>query len=124
MKEIYNNFCIDNINKIDDDKIIFQGHNDNGKSIKIFSISKMKIVNTIINSDNSLFLIAFKDKGIFLIGTNKYISIYNINNYQFLIKIPHHHIEKYGINGIIDLKNGLIGSYSNDNTINIWSFTN
>ena len=124
MKEIYNNFFIDNINKIDDDKIIIQGYNDNEKSIKIFSILKMKIVNSIINNDNSIFLISFQDKGIFFIGNNKYLNIYNIQNYQLIIKIPHHHIEKYGINGIIDLKNGLIVSYSNDNTMNMWSFTN
>ena len=107
------------LNKIDDDKIIIQGE-FNEKSIKIFSISNMKTIK-ILNYEYLNFVGSIQDKGIFMLGNQKYFYIYNINDYQFIKKIKHYHNEKYSVNGIIKLKNEFIASYSNDNKINIWS---
>ena len=81
------NFNEDKIDKIDKYKIIIQGEY-NKKSIKIFSISNMKIIK-ILNYEYLNFVGSIQDKGIFMLGNQKYFYIYNINDYQFIKKIKH-----------------------------------
>ena len=62
-----------------------------------------------------------KDKGIFLVGgDSKDIRIYRNDNYECIQEIKEAH-NNY-ILGFIELKDGSIASFSDDQTIKIWSF--
>ena len=62
-----------------------------------------------------------EDKGIFLVGgQSKDIRIYRNDNYECIQEIEAAHNK--GINGFIELKDGSIASFSDDETIKIWSF--
>ena len=61
------------------------------------------------------------NKGIFLVGGwSKNIRIYRSDNYECIQEIKDAHNDT--INGFIELKDGSIASFSNDETIKIWSF--
>ena len=104
---------------LDNDKIIVQGYYSN--NLKIISISQKKIVGEIRN-DNICFVIKLiENKKLFLIADlDKNIKVYRNDNYTLEQFIQNAHYDK--INGIIQLKNNLIISFSNDNQIKIWSF--
>ena len=103
------------LNRIDNDRIII-----GDKSLVIISISKKSIIKEIKISFNCIGITIIKEKRIFLVGgSNEDIKIYNNNNYQCIQTIKNAH--KDYINGFIELKNGLIASFSDDGLINIWS---
>ena len=103
------------LNRIDYDRIII-----GDKSLIIISILKKSIIKEIKISFNCIGIKLIKEKGIFLVGgSNEDIKIYNNNNYQCIQTIKKAH--KDYINGFIELKDGLIGSFSDDGLINIWS---
>ncbi len=105
--------------KIDNDKIIVQ--EEQNLLLNIISISEKKIINKIKCNYISLGIISIVDKGIILVGVNTNIIVYNNkNNYKFLQYIENAH-DNYII-GFQQLKNGLIASYSFDESIKIWVF--
>ena len=105
--------------KIDNDKIIVQ--EEQNLLLNIISISEKKIINKIKCNYITLGIISIEDKGIILIGANKNIIVYeNKNNYKYLQYIEQAH-DNYII-GFQQLKNGLIVSYSFDESIKIWTF--
>ena len=105
--------------KIDNDKIIVQ--EEQNLLLNIISISEKKIINKIKCNYISLGIISIDDKGIILVGVNTNIILYdNKNNYKFLQYIENAH-DNYII-GFQQLKNGLIASYSFDESIKIWVF--
>ena len=62
-----------------------------------------------------------EDKGIFLVGGgSKNIRIYRNDNYECIQEIKNAHNDD--IKGFIELKDGSIASFSDDQTIKIWSF--
>ncbi len=62
-----------------------------------------------------------QDKGIFLVGgRSKKIRIYRNDNYEYIQVIKDAHNDY--IKGFIELKDGSIASFSNDETIKIWNF--
>ena len=63
-----------------------------------------------------------EDKGIFLISSNNMIKVYNINDYTCIQDIKYAHNGK--IYGFVQLRNGIIASYGEDNVINIWYINN
>ena len=105
--------------KIDNDKIIVQ--EEQNLLLNIISITEKKIINKIKCNYISLGIISIDDKGIILVGVNKNIIVYdNQNNYKYLQYIENAH-GNYII-GFQQLKNGLIVSYSFDESIKIWGF--
>ena len=105
--------------KIDNDKIIVQ--EEQNLLLNIISISEKKIINKIKCNYISLGIISLDDKGIILVGVNTNIILYdNKNDYKFLQYIENAH-DNYII-GFQQLKNGLIASYSFDESIKIWVF--
>ena len=115
------------LKRIDEDRIIIgEGCID---IMKIISISEKKIINEIENEFYRYGICIIKEKGIFLTGgRGGIIRIYKINNYQCIqiIENAYGHFNNYDIipiiNGIIELKNRLIITYSNDNNLKIWEF--
>ena len=108
------------LSRFDDDKIIVPKKNPN--SIEIISLLQKKIVKNINFKYECFGIKVIRDKGIFLLGgNNKIINVYNINNYQCIQEINLH---KNNISGFSVLKNGLVLSYSNDNTFIIFSIIN
>ena len=105
------------IQKFDDDKIIFAGNN----VISLFSLSKNEIVNQINLDFNCFSIYAIEDKGIiFIVGDDKLIRVYRNDNFQCIQKIEG---SEFGnMYGISQLKNGLIISFSEDDIIKIWKF--
>ena len=104
--------------RLDEDRIIIIGNNEN--SLKVISISNMEIIKDINNPFLSFGIYSIKDKGIFLVGgQSNDIIIYKNDNYECvqIIKNAHNNF----INGFIELKNGTIASFSNDQKIKIWS---
>ena len=62
-----------------------------------------------------------EDKGIFLVGgVSNDIRIYRNDNYESIQEIKDAHNQS--IRGFMELKDGSIASFSNDETIKIWSF--
>ena len=62
-----------------------------------------------------------ENKGIFLVGgESKNIRIYRNDNYECIQEIKDAH--NNDIKGFIELKDGSIASFSDDETIKIWSF--
>ena len=88
--------------------------------MKIISISKNEIIKEINNTFLCFGVSLIEDKGIFLIGgRSKNIKIYRNDNYECIQTIKDAHNEN--IKGFIQLKDCLIASYSNDETIKIWN---
>ena len=113
-------YCKEGMKKLDNDKIIF----GEGNIIKIVSINNKKIIKIIKNVDCKIICV-IQEKNIFLIGgyeIGKYfksIKIYSCNNYQLIKNI--NCVHEGEICGFIDLNNNCVGSYSEDETIKIWS---
>ena len=62
-----------------------------------------------------------EDKGIFLVGgKSNDIRIYRNDNYECIQKIKDAH--NWFIYGFVELKDGSIASFSDDESIKIWSF--
>ena len=90
-------------------------------SLKLISISKKEIIKTIYNPFHCCAITLIKNKGIFLVvGVSKDIRIYRNDNFECIQEIKDAHNDN--ILGVIELKDGSIASFSNDQTIKIWSF--
>ena len=88
--------------------------------LKIISLFEKKIIKEIKLSFYCYGIRVIKEKEIILIGgRSKNINIYR-NNYEYIQTIKN--IHKDYINGFIELKNGLIASFSWNGVISIWSF--
>ena len=105
--------------RLDDDRIIINGSIN---SLKVISISKMKIIKEIENPFLCLGIKLIKNKEIFLVGGKKIydIRIYNSDNYEYIDTIENAHDDN--IFGFVELKDGRIASYSDDAKIKIWEF--
>ena len=110
---VWNQVC-----RLNHDIIIVKGYGNN--SLKLISISKKEIIKTIDNPFQCCGISIIEDKGIFLVGGFKDIRIYRNDNYECIREIKDAH-DDY-ISGFIELKNGTIASFSNDETKKIWSF--
>ena len=100
------------------DIIIVKGKGTN--SLKLISISKKEIIKTINNPFLCWGISLIEDKGIFLVGGESNIRIYRNDNYECIQEIKDAHNDD--IYGFIELKDGLIASYSKDEIIKIWRF--
>ena len=121
IKEFEETYCGWNqaLCRLNDDIIIVQGKETT--SLKLISISKKEIIKTIDNPFECKGISLIEDKGIFLVGgKSKKIRIYRNDNYECIQEIKDAHNDD--INGFIELKDGSIASFSNDQTIKIWSF--
>ena len=105
--------------RLDADRIIINGSIN---SLKVFSISKMKIIKEIENPFLCFGIKLIKNKGIFLVGGKKIydIRIYKSDNYEYIDTIKNAHDDN--IFGFVELKDGRIASYSDDAKIKIWEF--
>ena len=104
------------LSRIDNDKIII----GQGKFLKIISLNEKRIIKEIKLIFDCIGICIIKEKKIFLIGgKSRNILIYNYDNYEYIQTIKNVH-EDYII-GFIELKNSSIISFSNDNTLKIWS---
>ena len=107
--------------RFNNDSIIVKKKNRN--SFDIISISEKKIIREIYNMIDCFGLILIKEKNIIIVGgKSKDIRIYNLYNGELIQIIKNAH--ENSIYGFVQLKNGMIASYSKDNTIKIWSFNN
>ncbi len=103
--------------RLNDDNIIIGGNIDG--IMKIISISKKEIIKEINNTFLCWEICLIEDKGIFLTrGKSKDIKVYMNDNYECIQTIIDAHNEE--IKGLIELKDGLIASFSKDKTIKIW----
>ena len=103
--------------RFDNDKIIICGN-----LIKIISILDKKIIKEIDISFECWGINIIEKKGIVLVGgMSKDIKIYNKDNFELIKTIENAH-EKY-INGFVELNNGIILSYSNDQKINVYTLS-
>ena len=112
--------CYSNaLDEINGNKIIVGGNEK--KILKIISINEEKIIKEIQLSFKCYGIKNFEDKKIFLVGgTCNHILMFRNDNYECLKIIKDAHY-KY-IYGFVELKRGLLASFSYDNIINIWSF--
>ena len=109
--------CWNGIDIFDNDKIIIGGN----KYLFIISILDMKIIKKIDILFRCNGIKVFYNKGFLLFGGWSYdIIIYNCYNLKIINKIENAH--NGFINGFINLNNNLIGSFSADNNLKIWSF--
>jgi WD40 repeat protein len=109
----WNSLC-----RLNEDKIIIGGIHG---IIKIISLLEKKVIKEINNEFNCWGITIINSRGIFLTcGENKNIKVYKINNYQYIKDINNVHEDD--IEGIIQLNNNLILTYSWDKTIKIWEF--
>ena len=105
------------IQKIDDDKIIFAGN----EILNIFSLLKNEIINTINIDFNCFSIYVIEDKGIFFtIGDDEFIRVFRNDNFNCIEK--RNGSEFGNMYGLIQLKNGFIISFSEDDLIKIWKF--
>ena len=112
----YNSIC-----RIDEDRIIIQGNNQN--SLKVISISKKIIIKEISNPFQCNGITLIENKGIFLVGgLSNDIRIYRNDNYECIQVIQNAHDDD--IFGFVELKDKSIVSYSRDNKIKQWVFKN
>ena len=101
----------------DDNKIIIGGKED--YIMKIVSLKEKKIIKEINNFFICWTICIIKDKNVFLTGgKSQNINIFKYNNYELVQIIKYCHDDN--INGIIELKDKSIISYSIDKKINIW----
>ena len=112
----YNSIC-----RIDEDRIIIQGNNQN--SLKVISISNKVIIKDINNPFQCNGITLIEDKGIFLVGgLSRDIRIYQNDNYECVQVIKNAHDDD--IFGFVELKDKSIVSYSRDKKIKLWRFEN
>ena len=108
--------CQGQLCRLDEDRIII-----GGKTLKIYSILNKEIIKEINITFYCWGIRLIENKGIFLIGgKSNNINIYRNDNYKCIQIIQNAH-EK-DINGFVELKNGLIVSYSYDNKIKMWNY--
>ena len=113
-------YCKDGMQKLDNDRIII----GEGSKIKIISISKQRIIKIIKDIDCKIICV-LNDKNIFLTGgyeIGKYykdITVFRNDNYKLIHIIRGVHEDE--IYGIVYLKNGKFVSFSEDETLKIWS---
>ena len=108
--------CWNGLNRIDEDRIIIGCKN----KLNFISIKDKNIIKSIIIPFRCNGITEIKEKGIFLYGGWSYdIQIYRNDNYECLATIKNAH--NHYIVGFCQLKNGLILSFSGDNTMKIWS---
>ena len=113
--ECYSN---NDLKKIDDDRFIVGGKDD---FIKIISLNEKKIIKNIDNKFKCWGICIINDKGVFLTGGySKDIRVYRSDNYECIQIVKDNNNDN--INGIIELINGTIVTYSDDKSIKIWSF--
>ena len=104
--------------RIDNDKIIINNNKD-GK-LYIISIDIKEII-FIIDIEIECFGIEIiNNKNIILIGGDENIIIFKCDNYEQIQFIENAHNGE--INGFIQINNEDILSFSNDETMKIWSF--
>ena len=103
------------LKRIDDDRIILGGIN---LSIYIISIKEKTIIKIIKNELHNWGIFICKKRGIFFVGEDNNIKIFNINNYKCIKKIENAHDNI--IYGFCELNDGKILSYSADKKIKIW----
>ena len=109
----WNSLC-----KLDNNRIIIGGIHG---IIKIISLLEKKVIKEINNEFNCWGIYNLNNKGIFFTcGESKNIKIYRNNNYEYIKCINDVHLDD--IEGIIELKNNIILTYSWDKTIKIWEF--
>ena len=108
--------CWNSLTITNEDYIIAKG--EVGNSIKIISISQKTIIKNINNliSDitSSLYI---QDREIILIGNENKIIIMRADNFE-TIQIYYNYLNN---KGITQLKDGLIATFGNNMTINIWN---
>ena len=109
----------DSLIRLNDDQIIV-AYDD---IIKVLSISEQKVIKEIENYLIVWCICILKDLGIFLtVGYgSKIIRIYNIETFQCIQAIKGTHNDD--IIGVIYLNNKLIGTYSFENIIKVWSIS-
>ena len=87
----------------------------------IISINEKKVIHTINNNFICWTICVVVEKEVFLTGgKSNNIKIYRSDNYLCIQNIKNAH--GGFINGILELNNGLILSYSDDKNICIWNF--
>ncbi len=107
-----NSLCL-----FDNDKIIIGGNED--YVMKIVSLKEKKVIKEINNFFICWTICIIKDKNVFLTGgKSQNINIFKYNNFELVQTIKYCHDDN--INGIIELKDKSIISYSIDKKINIW----
>jgi len=107
------------LKRLDNDRIIIGGNVDG--IIKVISLSEKNIIKEIINNFLCWGICVIKEKGVFLIGgKSNNINVFRNDNYECIQIINNAHSNF--INGIIELKDKSILSFSDDKIINIWSF--
>ena len=116
----FNNITTNNFCRINNDRIILE--NISRKEIFIISIKELNIIKQIQINFIPVGITFIKNKEIILIGefASNDIKIYDINNFECvqIINKAHNSI----IGGFIELKNGMIASFSCDSKVKIWSF--
>ena len=106
------------LQKIDYDRIIVGGNLDG--IVKIFSLSERKVIKEIQNQFLCWGICYIEDKGLLLIcGKSLDIKIYRDDIFTCILIFKNAHSNF--INGIIQLKDKSILSFSDDKIINIWS---
>ena len=101
--------------RIDDDKIII-----GATTLIIISISKKEIIKNIKLPFVCFTIVRNTDQGVFYIaGYGNDIMIYRSDNFQYIHTIKNAHDKE--ITGLTLKKNKFLVSYSNDDTIKIWS---
>lgn len=104
---------------IDKNRIIVGGGED--FIMYIISINEKKVIHTINNNFICWTICVVVEKEVFLTGgKSNNIKIYRSDNYLCIQNIKNAH--GGFINGILELNNGLILSYSDDKNICIWNF--
>ena len=87
----------------------------------IISLNEKKIIKNIDNKFKCWGICIINDKGVFLTGGySKDIRVYRSDNYECIQIVKDNNNDN--INGIIELINGTIVTYSDDKSIKIWSF--
>ena len=114
-------FCIswNVLKRINDDNIIIGG--SKMCNMKMISIKEKKVIKEIKSPFLSWGIYIIKNMNLVLVGGNsKNINIYSTENLKCIQIIENAHNKD--IMGFIQSKNNLIISYSQDSTMNIWSF--
>ena len=100
------------LKRINDDKIIVSGF--------IISISKQLIIKQINNLFWGKEIYVIEDKGVFLVGENINLKIYRSDNYELIQNITNTYENE--INGLIQLNNHTIVSYSKSGKVQVWIY--
>ena len=110
---------VDALKRINNDNIIVAYD----RLIQVISINEKKVIKKIDNYLIVWCIYVLEEIGIFVTvgGGSKNIRIYNTENYQCIQTIKGTHNDD--IIGIIYLNDNLIGTYSFENIIKIWSIS-